>query len=209
MKNKNIIRYIMIIIYLILIQLLFINIYKTYKDYIEIIPWSEVKTTNDYTYMNISKISEKIATIEDKNQTIHFVIEKDVTGKWHTYLISIDADKYDNIVKKIENEYEIMIYGYPVLIGNNLKVLSLSKINEFLPSDNEIKITKDNFDKYLTNTYLDTTISRYDNTNYSLIVKIIILLFLIILLIFKIINKYNIEKNIFLILKKHLIRREK
>ena len=93
------------IIYLIIITILFVCSYNLFKERNNIVPWSEVTSTSDYTYINVSKMSEKFAYYKDTNVGIHFVIEKEDTGLWHTYLIAIDENQYDDYKEIIDYTY--------------------------------------------------------------------------------------------------------
>ena len=66
----------MCIVYLIVITILFVCSYQLVQEHNRVIPWSEVESTEDYTYIDISKMSEKFAYYKDTNIGIHFVIEK-------------------------------------------------------------------------------------------------------------------------------------
>ena len=47
-------------------------------------------------------MSEMFAYYEEENIGIHFVIEKEDTGVWHTYLIAINEDDYDEFMEEHE-----------------------------------------------------------------------------------------------------------
>ena len=94
------------LVYLIVITMLLICIYQLYEEKKEILPWDEAQTVEDYTYITISRMSEKFAYYEKSNKEIHFVIEEEDTGQWHTYLIAIDADDYDKYKDIIDYTYE-------------------------------------------------------------------------------------------------------
>ena len=52
-------------------------------------------------------MSEKFAYYAEEKLGIHFVIEKEDTGEWHTYLVGINEDEYDkykNIIDKVRQE---------------------------------------------------------------------------------------------------------
>ncbi len=178
------------LIYLIVITILVVCIYQLYEEKKVILPWSEAKTVEDYSYIKISKMSEKFAYYEQSNKEIHFVIEEEDTGQWHTYLIAIDADDYDKYKAIIDYTYErttevpvpITVYGYPVLIDDELKQLAISNIINFVPAENEVVITEDNFNTYLTNSYLDTTIPKKEE--FSLVLCVVIIILVIVVLVF-------------------------
>lgn len=178
------------IVFLIIITILFVLSYKLYQDYTTLVPWSEVESVDDYTYIDISKMSEKFAYYKDTNVGIHFVIEKEDTGLWHTYLIAInenDYDKYKNIIdytyERIKEEPKpIRVYGYPVITDEKVKELAIKNINNFVPAENEVTITKDNYNNYLTNSYLDTT--KSGNNSFSILLAITLTLLFIVILLF-------------------------
>ena len=91
---------------------------------------------------------------------------------------------------------KIKVYGYPVIITDELKQMAINKLGDFLPADNEIKITKENFEEYLTNCYLDTTQGRKEYFNLILFATLILLFIMIALLIFTIFDRDKIVDNL-------------
>ncbi len=178
------------LVYLIVITILSVCIYQLYYEKEEIVPWSAAQTVEDYTYITISKMSEKFAYYEKSNKEIHFVIEEEDTGQWYTYLIAINADDYNKYKGIIDYTYErttempepIKVYGYPVVIDDELKQLAIQNITNFVPAENEVVITNDNFNTYLTNSYLDTTIPRQEK--FSLVLFLVIVILIIVILMF-------------------------
>ena len=193
----------MCIVYLIVITILFVCSYQLVQEHNRVIPWSEVESTEDYTYIDISKMSEKFAYYKDTNSGIHFVIEKEDTGLWHTYLIAINEDNYDRYKKIIDYTYErtkeeprpIRVYGYPVVVDEKIMNLAIKNIPNFVPNENEVTITKDNYNDYLTNSYLDTTKSRKNNISITLAITLTLLLISILLLISTIISNDKNKKR--------------
>lgn len=191
------------IIYLIIITILFVCSYNLFKERNNIVPWSEVTSTSDYTYINVSKMSEKFAYYKDTNVGIHFVIEKEDTGLWHTYLIAIDENQYDDYKEiidytygRIKEEPEAMkVYGYPVLVNDQIKNLAIKNIPSFVPESNEVTITKENYNQYLTNSYLDTTKPQHDKISIVLFIVLFVLFMTIILFIDNIFLKENIKNK--------------
>lgn len=185
------------LVYLIVITILVVCIYQLYQEKEEILPWSQVETVNDYSYITISRMSEKFAYYEQSNKEIHFVIEEEDTGLWHTYLIAIDADDYDKYKAIIDYTYErttevpepITVYGYPVVIDDELKQLAIQNITNFVPAENEVVITDENFNTYLTNSYLDTTIPQRDEFSFILFIVIIILVIVCLMFILTILDR--------------------
>ena len=136
-------------------------------------------------------MSEKFAYYSTNKKSIHFVIEKEKTGQWHAYLIAIEDSEYSKFKDIIDYTYDRTdklpepkkVFGYPVLINDELKQLALDNINNFLPADNEVEITADNFESYLTNSYLDTTLAKEDNFNIPLFAVLMTLVIIIVLFI--------------------------
>lgn len=179
------------IIYLIAITILAVCAYRIYEDKIKVVPWENVTSSDEYSYITISKMSEKFAYFSTNKKSIHFVIEKEKTGQWHTYLIAIEESDYAKFKDIIDYTYDRTeklpepkkVYGYPVLINDELKKLALDNIKNFLPADNDVEITADNFESYLTNSYLDTTLAKEDNFNVPLFLVLMSLMIVIILFI--------------------------
>jgi len=203
-EKRLAIKFVMCLVYLIAITVLFVCSYRIFEEKQNIVSWSEVETVEDYTYITINKMSEKFAYYQDTNVGIHFVIEKESTGLWHTYLIAINEDDYDKYKAIIDYTYErttevpdpITVYGYPVITSDELKELAIKNIKNFVPAENEVEITTDNYDTYLTNSYLDTTRSKEDKFNTILFISLLLLLIVIMLLIATIFNKDKIVDNI-------------
>ena len=209
-KNKVInekrlaIKMLICLLYLIVITILIVCSYQFFKEKKEIPSWSEVKNVEEYTYIEISKMSEKFAYYEEKNIGIHFVIEKEDTGRWHTYLVAINENDYNKYKAIIDYTYErtkeipetIKVYGYPTIVDENLKNLAIKNIPNFVPAENEVTITSENYESYLTNSYLDTTIPKKEKFSVILCVTLFLLLATIILFIMTIIDKDKIVDNI-------------
>lgn len=203
-ENKIAIKMVLSLVYLAIITILFICAYKIFEEKRNIIPWSEVETVEDYTYIEVSKMSEKFAYFSDTNIGLHFVIETEDTGLWHTYIIAIDEDDYDNYKNIIDYTYERIdrvpnpkkVYGYPVITTDEIKELAIKNIPNFVPAENEVVISKDNYDAYLTNSYLDTTRGKKDNFNILLFVTLLLIVILIIILFATLIGKDKIVDKI-------------
>lgn len=203
-ENRLAIKLLVCSVYLIVITILFVCSYKLFQQKNEIIPWGQVENIDEYSYIEVSKMSEKFAYYEKENIGIHFVIEKEDTGQWHTYLIAIKEDEYDKYKQIIDYTYErtkevpepIKVYGYPVIIDDNLKNMAIKNIINFVPAENEITITTENFSSYLTNSYLDTTKPQKDKFSIVLCITLFLLLTMLSLLIFTIFDKDKIVDNI-------------
>ncbi len=191
------------IVYLIVITILFVCSYKLFQAKYYARPWGEVESVDEYSYIKVSRMSEKFAYYEKENIGIHFVIEKEETGVWHTYLIAIDENEYDKYKEIIDYTYErtkeepkpLKVYGYPEIIKTDLKNLAIKNIVNFVPSENEITITEDNFETYITNSYLDTTKEKKDYFSIILFITLILLFVMIALFIFTIFDKDKLLKK--------------
>lgn len=177
------------ILYLIVITVLFVCAYSIFKDKEKTIPWDKVTTADQYAYIDISQMSEKFAYFSDSKKQIHFVIEKEDTGLWHTYLIAINEEDYNQYKDIIDYTYQRTdkvpekkrVYGYPVIINSDLKRLAINNITNFIPAENEVVITNENFNEYLTNSYLDVTNDKKDSFNFILMI-ILLMIFIVIVL---------------------------
>lgn len=189
--------------YLIVITILSVCSYKIYTEKQAVKSWSEVSSPEEYAYIKVSKMSEKFAYYSTSKKSIHFVIEQEETGAWYTYLIAIKDSDYSKFEDIIDYTYErtdkvpkpVKVYGYPVVINDELKQLAIKNIVNFLPVENEIVITEENFNEYLTNSYLDTTIEREEDFSSVLFVSLLMLFIMIILFFITIFDKEKIKIN--------------
>lgn len=203
-ESRLAIKMFMCLIYLIVITILFVCSYRLFEEKNNIVPWQDVENIEDYTYITIYRMSEKFAYYESANVGIHFVIEKEDTGQWHTYLIAIDEDNYNDYKKIIDYSYERTdvepkpkkVYGYPVIVNDELKKLAIKNIENFVPAENEVKISEDNYETYLTNSYLDTTRSKENHFSILLFSSLLLLLIVFVLLIATIFNKDKIVDKV-------------
>lgn len=203
-------------VYSIVITILSVCSYKIYQEKQNIKPWSEVSSADEYSYIEVSKMSEKFAYFSTSKKSIHFVIEQEETGAWYTYLIAIKDSDYSKFKDIIDYTYErtseepdpIKVYGYPVMINEELKKLAIDNIINFLPVENEVVITEENFNDYLTNSYLDTTLKREDDFNILLFVSLLILFIMIALFFITIFDKdrsvHDIDEFVLEIKNKHI-----
>ncbi|MBQ6135276.1 MAG: hypothetical protein IJI60_03055 [Bacilli bacterium] len=190
-EQKSTMKVFMCFIYLVIITFLFVCSYHIFLQKEKILPWSLSESTGDYTYMDLSKMSEKFAYYEESNMGLHFGIEEEKTGLWHAYIVAIDEDQYEKYKALIDYTYErtekkpdkVRVYGYPVLVDDNIKDMVLKNVVHFLPAENEVEITEENYEKYFTNSYLDTTREREEEFNV-LLCGSLFLLFIVIVLFF-------------------------
>ncbi len=191
-------------IYLIIITILLVGSYRMFSKNKIIKKWDEVSSTEEYSYMEISRMSEKFAYYENENIGLHFVIEEEDTKQWHTYVIAIDESNYNDYKALIDYSYnrtdkkpdKVVVYGYPSIMNDELKQIILKNISNFLPNQNELNITKDNLENYLTNSYLDTTIAHNEGFDFILFITLLLLFIMIALLIFTIFDRDKIVDNI-------------
>ena len=109
--------------------ILMVGCYYLYKEKQKITPWSEAENVEEYSYLDISKMSEKFAFDEENNVGIHFAIEIEKTGVWHTYLVAINENEYEDYKAIIDYTYgrttkvpdKKRVYGYPVIIDEETK----------------------------------------------------------------------------------------
>ena len=190
-EKRFAIKLVMCLMYVIIITILFVCSYQLFEEKKNIVAWEEVENVEDYTYVKIYKMSEKFAYYKTSNIGIHFVIEKEEDGLWHTFLVAINEEDYDNYKAIIDYTYErtdkepkpIKVYGYPVITSDELKELAIKNIVNFLPADNEVTITENNYDAYLTNSYLDTTRKKEDKFSIVLFISFLSLVIVFALLI--------------------------
>ena len=72
-EKRLAIKMIMCLVYLIGITILSVCSYRLYEQKKNIVSWSDVENVEDYTYMKISRMSEKFAYYESENVGIHFI----------------------------------------------------------------------------------------------------------------------------------------
>ena len=183
------------IVYLLVMGILFFSAYKLYMSDKKEVAWDKVISTTNKTSLTISKMSEAFAKIDNKQ--IHFVIVEDKNKVYRSYLIAISKKDYKKYKPIIDYSYErtkekqkpLIVKGYPQIISNKLKELTLKNYKNFLPNDNKVKLNEKNFDKYMTNTYLDTTIKKVEKTNYIVITLLVLIVLLFILLLLTLIDR--------------------
>lgn len=209
-ENRLAIKMFLCSLYLIVITILLVCSYKLYKEKDSIKSFQKVESIEDYTYIDVYKMSEKFAYFKDTNIGIHFVIEKEDTGRWHTYLIAINEDEISTFKNIIDYTYgkteripdPVRVYGYPKIVKDKIKELAIKNIKSFIPKENEVVITNENYNDYLTNTYLDTTMEKKDDFNMVLFITLLLLFVVIVLFILTLIDKDKIVDDVEKELKK-------
>lgn len=209
-ENRLAIKMFLCSLYLIVITILLVCSYKLYKEKDSIKSFQKVESVEDYTYIDVYKMSEKFAYFKDTNIGIHFVIEKEDTGRWHTYLIAINEDEISTFKNIIDYTYgkteripdPVRVYGYPKIVKDKIKELAIKNIKSFIPKENEVVITNENYNDYLTNTYLDTTIEKKDDFNMVLFITLLLLFVVIVLFVLTLIDKDKIVDDVEKELKK-------
>lgn len=203
-EKRITVKLLLCIICLIVITILFVCSYQIFKQKQQVIPWDQAKSVEDYAYIEVSKMSEKFAYFEESKKQVHFVIEEEASGAWHTYIIAIEEDDYEDYKSIIDYTYERVekkprpkkVYGYPVIISDKLKEVAIENIPNFVPAENEIEITTENFNQYLTNSYLDTTIEREEEFSVVLLVLLFLLFIMIIIFIITAFSKDKVIDDI-------------
>lgn len=203
-EKRLVIKMVVCLVYLAIITILFVGSYQLFQEKKDVVPWDEVENVDERTYIEIYKMSEKFAYYQESNVGIHFVIEQESTGLWHTYIIAIDESDYNKYKDIIDYSYErttevpepIRAYGYPVIANQEIKNLAIKNIPNFVPAENEVKITEENYETYLTNSYLDTTKGQKDRFNIILCISLMLLFTVIVLLIITIFDKDKLVDNI-------------
>ena len=112
-------------------------------------------------------------------------------------MIAIKTSDYDKYKPNIDYTYgrtekvpdQVTVYGYPIEISTKIKELAIKNITKFVPIENEIEINDKNFEEYLTNTYLDTTIEKQDELNYYVIVLLLVALVIFLVLVYTIFER--------------------
>lgn len=184
------------LIYLGIITILFYCSYRLFQEKKKILSWDQVDSVEEYTYLDIYKMSEKFAFYEESNVGIHFVITEEPNGSWHTYLVAINENQYDRFKAIIDYTYErttkepdpVRVYGYPRITTKEMKDLAIQNIVNFLPAENEVVITEENYDIYLRNSYLDTTEEKKEKFSILLCVSLMLLFTVFVLLILTILD---------------------
>ncbi len=185
------------LIYLVVAFILLYCAFHLYQDGREPIEWANATDIHDYTYVDIDKMSEKFASI-DKEKDVHFIIdENEKTGVWHIYLLAIsknDYSKYKDIIDysygRVKDKPEsIRVYGYPTMIGRNLKGLTIKNYKNFVSFENQVELNLENFDEYLTNTYLDSTRKQEKNFNWIVVILMVLDFALLVLIVVTILDK--------------------
>ena len=214
-KIRLVVKLSLCILYVGIIAVLVSSGFRLYEEDKKIVKWKDVTTTSEYSYIEISQMSEAFAIV-NKNKQIHFVIEQTKKGVWHTYLIAIKKSDYDKYKDIIDYSYERTdkkpekqkIYGYPRKITKNIKKLAIKNISNFVPIENSVVIDSKNFEKYLTNTYLDSTLEQSHKTNYIIVILLVMALVLFVLIIFTLFDKDKIVDEVDEIIEKEIDKEE-
>ncbi len=199
-KNKPfrfLIKMTLCLIYLVVAFILLYCAFSLYRDDKKPVEWENATNIHDYTYVDIDKMSEKFASVGNKKD-IHFIIdEEEKTGAWHVYLLAISKDDYKKYKKIIDYSYgrvqevpdSVRVYGYPAIIGRNLKELTIKNYKNFVSFENQVELTLENFNEYLTNTYLDSTKKEEENFNWIVVILMVLVLVLLVLIMVTILDK--------------------
>ena len=196
-KYRTLIKIIVCIIHIVVIAILGFCSFEVYQKGDAPRNFSEIKKENKYVYLDISEMSDTIAKIDKGKKKVHIVIEKTNSGKWYTYLIAIktkDEKKYKSLIDYSETETnkvpkKVRVYGYTKKINNDIKNKVIKNSTTLSTKKEGNIITKKNFEKYLTNLYLDTTIKKHHEFNYVMLILMLMLVILTVTLILVIFDK--------------------
>jgi hypothetical protein len=119
-ENRLLLKLFICVIYLVVIATLLTCSYDLFKQKQVVLPWSEIESVEDYTYIDISKMSEKFAFYEETNIGLHFAIEEEKSGLWHTYILAINEKEYEKEQRKSQRKYVHM--GIQLLLMKKLKL---------------------------------------------------------------------------------------
>ncbi len=203
-KYRTLIKIIVCIIHIVVIAILGFCSFEVYQRGDAAKNFSEIKRENKYVYLDISEMSDAIAKIDKGNKKVHIVIEKTDSGKWYTYLIAIkakDEKKYKSLIDYSETETnkvpkKIRVYGYTKKINNDIKKKVIKNSTTLSTKKEGNVITNKNFEKYLTDLYLDTTVKKHHEFNYVMLILLLMLVILTITLILVIFDKDKIVDEV-------------
>ena len=203
-KYRTLIKIIVCIIHIVVIAILGFCSFEVYQRGDAAKNFSEIKRENKYVYLDISEMSDAIAKIDKGKKKVHIVIEKTDSGKWYTYLIAIkakDEKKYKSLIDYSETETnkvpkKIRVYGYTKKINNDIKKKVIKNSTTLSTKKEGNVITNKNFEKYLTDLYLDTTVTKHHEFNYVMLILLLMLVILTITLILVIFDKDKIVDEV-------------
>ena len=215
-KTRLAVKVFLCLIYVVIFFILTTTSFRMYRNSRKIINWKNVNSTDQYAYLEISQMSEAFINIKGTNKQIHFVMEKEKDGTWHTYLLAIDKKDYNIYKPLIDYTYErtdkkpnkIIVNGYPKKITKEIKKLAIKNIVNFVPIENEVKLDDKNFEKYMTDTYLDTTIERVFNTNIIIIILLLLSVVILVLTVFTLLDKDKIVDEVDSLIEKEKAEEE-
>ncbi len=205
-KNKSkkniIIKLFTSLIYIAIIGVLAVCCYYFYEQKQVILPWSQAEKIEDYTYLDIAKMSEKFAYYEETNVGLHFVIaEKEFTD--YVYVIAINENQYENYKAIIDYTYErvekepdkIRVYGYPVKLDEDIKNTALKNIENFVPASKKVEQEEINYEIYLPERYLDTTEEQKEKFSIPLCVSFLLFVIVFVLLLLTIFDRNDKQED--------------
>ncbi len=225
-NNKNnsyrpLIKMIVCIIHIIVIVILAFCSFRIYQSSDKVVNFSDTESVDKYVYLDVSEMSKKVAEIDNGKKQLHFVIEKLNNGKWYTYLTAINKDdvkKFKSMIEYSETSTDkvpkkIRIYGYKRKITSDIKNKALKNADTFFSNEKKKGLSNNNFEKYFTNYYLDSTVKKHHSFNYFMLILMLMLVVLFITLILVIFDKDKLVDEVDKIaeesLKKKIKKEEK
>ena len=183
------------IIYLAIIGVLSVASYYFYKQKQIILPWKQSIEIEDYTYLDIVKMSEKFAYYEETNVGLHFITdEKEISN--YVYVIAINENEYETYKAIIDYTYErtekvpdkIRVYGYPTKIDENIKSSAIKNISNFIPAEKKTT-EEETYESYLPEKYLDTTKEQQEKFSIPLCISLLLTVTVFIVLLLTIFDR--------------------
>ena len=76
-----------------------------------------------------------------------------------------------------------------------MRAIAIKNIANFVPSENEVIITEENYNNYLTNSYLDTTQPKKEKFSIVLCISLILLFLVIVLFVMTVLDQDKMVDN--------------
>jgi len=188
------------LMYLVIIGVLGMCSYYFYKQKQVILPWKKIEDVEEYTYLEITRMSEKFAYYEETNEGFHFIIDENQFPD-HVYIISINENQYETYKAIIDYTYErtekvpdkIKVYGYSTKVDEEIKNSANKNIANFIPAEKKTQKEDENYESYLPTMYLDVTDERKPEFSIPLCVSFLLLITVFILLLLTIFDRSEKE----------------
>ena len=138
------------------------------------IGYKRVATTYEVGQFSVrGEVIDGFPCCSDRPIRINFDFDTIETIKYFNYQTQFTEEKIEQFNVMPVNE--IIIWDDLEKIKDDLKDLAIKNVSNFVPAENEVVITKDNFETYLTNSYLNTTKEKVDRFSTTLFITLILL----------------------------------